>query len=315
MTVDNPPLGRPSWIRICFGAPDAEHQLVFVAAGNTPLDLRHQYPDANYTDGIHDPGQAWNAVTVGATLAGIESPDYLGWRPVAPLGALSPSSTTSLIWDDMWPHKPDVVMEGGNSAINPATGHADMIEDLSLLTTSRYTTGRLFVATGDTKRGDSPRRANGRHHPVRIPGVLGGDSKGPDHPFGRVDGSDGARVPSIEAGLPETAPLLWLWVDLGRALWCGGNALTLVAQEEIQPFDKEGSDVKSRDMHLYPLPWPVDQLRDLGATPVTMRVTLSYFVSPAQAAEGGQTATAMPRTGSASTSSGRLSRSMTSASD
>lgn len=48
----------------------------------------------------------------------------------------------------------------------------------------------------------------------------------------------------------------------------------------MQPFDKKGSDYKTRDMHLYKLPWPSDVLSNLGETQVSMRVTLSYFIEP-----------------------------------
>src|SRR5262249_49286991 len=97
-------------------------------------------------------GQAWNVLTVGAYTERvmIQSADFADWQPIARSGGLSPSSTTSLIWEHRWPLKPDIVMEGGNDAINPATQRADSVEDLSLLTTSQHATGRLFVATGDT---------------------------------------------------------------------------------------------------------------------------------------------------------------------
>ena len=35
-----------------------------------------------------------------------------------------------------------------------------------------------------------------------------------------------------------------------------------------------------RDMNLHQLPWPLAELEALGAAPVEMRVTLSYFVEP-----------------------------------
>jgi len=70
--------------------------------------------------------------------------------------------------------------------------------------------------------------------------------------------------------------------DLRRALRCATNSLTLIAQEELQPFDRksDGAGYCTRDMHLHELPWPRDVLLDLGEKPVTMRVTLSYFVEP-----------------------------------
>jgi hypothetical protein len=69
--------------------------------------------------------------------------------------------------------------------------------------------------------------------------------------------------------------------SLTRALQCQSNSLTLVAEAEIQPFDRGNTgSIGSKDMHLYVLPWPREALLDLGSTPVEMRVTLSYFVEP-----------------------------------
>jgi len=68
--------------------------------------------------------------------------------------------------------------------------------------------------------------------------------------------------------------------NLGRALYCAANSLTLVSEASLQPFDKRDGRYVTRDMHLYALPWPADVLTDLGETRVTMRVTLSYFVEP-----------------------------------
>lgn len=39
-------------------------------------------------------------------------------------------------------------------------------------------------------------------------------------------------------------------------------------------------------MHFHALPWPIAELRSLGAQPVTMRVTLSYFIEPSPGARG-----------------------------
>lgn len=64
--------------------------------------------------------------------------------------------------------------------------------------------------------------------------------------------------------------------SLERALRSANDALTLVAQGTLRPFD-EG---RMREMHLHELPWPIDVLRDLGETEVRLRVTLSYFIEP-----------------------------------
>jgi hypothetical protein len=135
------------------GVNDDQRRLVIVAGGNTPLDGRHNWPEINQLHGVDDPGQAFNVVTVGAftDFAAIRAAGYDNWRPVAEPGRLSPASRTSLIWQNKsWPLKPDIVMEGGNLAIDPATGRADCVDDLMLLTTHLSPAGALLTTTGDT---------------------------------------------------------------------------------------------------------------------------------------------------------------------
>jgi hypothetical protein len=125
-----------------------------VSAGNTPPDDRHNYPANNELHGVEDPAQGFNVVTVGAYTERvlIQTPGYDGWEPIARAGQLSPASRTSLVWEDKneWPLKSDIVMEGGNLALDPSTGHADYVDDLMLLTTRVAATGALLTATGDT---------------------------------------------------------------------------------------------------------------------------------------------------------------------
>ena len=77
--------------------------------------------------------------------------------------------------------------------------------------------------------------------------------------------------------------------NLDRALWCARNALCLVSQAEVQPYERPGGNkgtVKTKEMHLYELPWPIAELRGLGEQEVTMRVTLSYFIEPSPGRRG-----------------------------
>ena len=156
--TDDRDRGRPSsWSaridNLCSGFDDDFKRLVIVAAGNTPADDRHHYPNSNMNDfGIHDPGQSWNAITFGAfTEKGqIDPSEYPGWSVIAPIGDLSPCSSTSMTWQRPWPTKPDVVFEGGNMAIDPADGYADYVDSLQLLSTYFQPTTKPFVTTGDT---------------------------------------------------------------------------------------------------------------------------------------------------------------------
>jgi hypothetical protein len=54
----------------------------------------------------------------------------------------------------------------------------------------------------------------------------------------------------------------------------------MIYEGHLQPFRKDGSEVKTHHMNIHDLPWPVEALEDLGKEEVTMRVTLSYFVEP-----------------------------------
>lgn len=150
--------GRPSaWSatldRLTFDSDNqgANPRLVVVSAGNIQDAASWaEYPESNATEGIRDPAQAWNALTVGAftelvQIDPLEAPDCF---PIAPAGALSPFSTTSLIWQKESPLKPDVVFEGGNVGINalgPATASS-----LSLLTTNYLPTQLIFTTAEAT---------------------------------------------------------------------------------------------------------------------------------------------------------------------
>jgi hypothetical protein len=294
--IDSRDQGQPSsWSGeldlLSFGEEDSPKRLFVVSAGNVALENRHLYPDVNQTDGIHDPGQAWNVITVGAYTerATVRSPDFDGWRPIAVSGALSPCSTTSLVWEHDWPLKPDVVAEGGNSVLHPSGTRADVIDDVSLLTTARQQSGRLFVSTGDTSAAASLVARIGAtiqaeypaYWPETVRGLVMHAAEWTPHMLAEFrDGSRGdrtrRRLRCYGYGVP----------DLDRALWCSRNALSLVSQAELQPYRKVGSDIKTNEMHFYELPWPVVQLQELGEQQVRMRITLSYFIEPSPGRRG-----------------------------
>ncbi|MCI8526861.1 MAG: S8 family peptidase [Oscillospiraceae bacterium] len=121
-------------------------RLFFISAGNVePTELGAiEYPNANILHCVENPGQSWNALTVGAYTINITSEDeeFSGFSPVADVGDLSPYSSTSVSWNDKWPIKPEILLDGGNVATN-GTDYTNC-PDLSLLTTNRHPTIRLF---------------------------------------------------------------------------------------------------------------------------------------------------------------------------
>lgn len=68
--------------------------------------------------------------------------------------------------------------------------------------------------------------------------------------------------------------------NLSKAITCKTNLLTLISENEIQPFIRDGSRYITNEMHLHKLPWPTEVLLNLGETRVTLRITLSYFIEP-----------------------------------
>ncbi len=128
-------------------------RLFVVSAGNVDAGaLQVAHLDRSDTDAVHDPAQAWNALTVGAFTdkALIQGQGWSGWEAIAPAGELSPWSTTSVVFADAWPIKPDVVFEGGNVVKN-TKGEIDFpCPDVSLLSTNYQPAQKPFALSWAT---------------------------------------------------------------------------------------------------------------------------------------------------------------------
>jgi Subtilase family len=281
--------GRPSsWSaavdQLCYGGGD-RRRLIVLAAGNLRGDIRaREYPDRNDLEEVESPAQAWNPIVFGACTdkITIAHQDYQGWRLVALAGDLSPASRTSGIWDRQWPIRPDVVFEGGNFAhdgVNPATA----IDDLQLVSTHYRPNVRLFDAFGDT----SAATALGAHlsagimatrpelWPETVRGLVVHSAEWTPAMRQRFDdaGSQAQKLAMLRRygwGVP----------DLTRALLSAADDATLIIEDALLPFRKDGASIKTRDMNLHRLPWPRAELAALGALNVELRITLSYFIEP-----------------------------------
>lgn len=302
-TTDFRDRGKPSsWSSevdtLSHGGRDERPRLIVISVGNVEQAQWRNYIDENDTEQVHDPGQAWNALTVGAYTdkAWFDPQVYPGHSAIAPPGGLSPASTTSVQWASPWPNKPDVVMEGGNATRAPG-GLVDLPDELRLLSTYWKPMNRLLDATGDTSGAAALASGLAAAIQARLREPFGGDEVWPETVRALVvhsarwtremsDGTADKRVRLRRFG--------WGVPDLGRATWSATNALTLLAQRSIQPFANENPpgrapSVKSKDWHLYDLPWPTDALLALGETTVELRVTLSYFIEPNPARRGWRT--------------------------
>lgn len=293
VTEEGENTGRPtSWSgaldTISFGEVEGGERLIICAGGNiSPSEFNsiEDYPDLNEVTSVHSPGQAWNVLTVGAFTekTEINDPDLEEYRPMAPSGGLSPFSSTSQLWDRKWPIKPDVLFEGGNLAID----NSDFItecDDLSLLSTFHGTQRRQFETFRMTSAATalaSHFAASIQHHypdawPETVRGLI----------VHSANWTDVMKEQFLDLRLGRQGYLNILRIcgygvpNLQEALYCSENHLTLIAQEYLQPFAKEGSRVRTKDMHFYEMPWPEDILLGLEATEVKVKVTLSYFIEP-----------------------------------
>lgn len=292
-TPDGRDRGRPSsWSAavdaLASGASDQERRLVILAAGNTDPASRRNYPESNLTDGVHDPGQAWNALTVGGYTekAFVDQQQYPGWEALAPHSDLAPASCTSMTWQrTKWPIKPDIVLEAGNMARHAENDEPDYIDDaLQLLSTpDDFALNRPLATFGDTSAATAQAARLAAmlwaKYPNLTPEAVRGliiHSAQWTNPMLRrfTNGQDQidyeAVVRCFGYGVPRIRELLS----------SADNSLTLVAQGAIQPFEKVDGDIKYRELKLHALPWPKDVLEALANTEVSLRVTLSYLIEP-----------------------------------
>lgn len=293
---DNRDRGRPSaWssaVDLLAADADAEaprRRLIIVSAGNAAD--HDAYPAGNSSDSVHDPAQAWNALSVGAftALTRITEDGSDAYHPVAKDGGLSPFSTTSMTWEKHWPLKPDIVFEGGNLGTDGRK--ALTFASLSLLTTHHEPTRRSFTtATATSAAAALASRMAAR--------VLA------QYPHLKPESVRALLVQSADwtlamrsmylPGAPTKADYLRLVRHCGfgvpderRAIESVKNSLSMVIEDVITPFHRPaGKDVSLREMQLHELPWPKGELEALGEHEVEMRVTLSYFIEPSPSARG-----------------------------
>lgn len=269
--------------KLCYGIGDRRRFMV-MAAGNIHEDiLGAEYPDRNDASEIQNPAQAWNALVVGAYTEKtiLSDPSYTGWMPVAPAGELSPVSRTSVAWDTQWPVRPDVVLEGGNLA-HDGTNPADAAVDLQLLSTHYKPSLGLYRPFGAT----SAATALGANMAAQI--MAARPELWPETIRALIvqsaDWTPRVRAQIVAAKFLVKRALLrrygWGVPNIDHALKSTRNDATLMIEDVLLPFRKDGGDIKTQDMNVHELPWPKDELLSLGDQSVELRITLSYFIEP-----------------------------------
>jgi len=271
--------GRPSaWSaaidKICFGKVVGQ-QLFIVSGGNVVITKHEDYPSVNQTETIHDPAQAYNAITVGTFTRKDKIDISKGYKPLAEHGAMAPSNSTSLLFDKNWANKPDIVFEGGNSTTDgiEVSDHTE----LKLISTDAEFNKYVFTPFGDTsgaaglaaKMAAELRTLYPNFWVETIRGLMIHSAEWTDA-MKRIAKNNKDLLRTVGYGVP----------NILKAKYSANNSLTLIAEREIQPYKKVKSEGKYNDYHLFELPWPKDALEQLDEKEAKLIVILSYYIEP-----------------------------------
>ncbi|ATI81932.1 S8 family peptidase [Sphingobium yanoikuyae] len=266
-----------------------ETRLFCVAAGNVFTSALEPYEIANYADRnaqhrVQSPGQALNALTVGAaTNRCIEDLDL-----VAPEGDLSPTSRTSQSWSMRYANKPDIVMEGGNQILDEDGDYSTPNRQTLLLTTHHQVPRFPLSFTGETSAATAQAAGLATRLAASYPNFRAETLRGMMvHSAQFTDAMRSRYRSGVQNG--KTRSEAWSHVvdcfgwgvpNEERLFQSAGNALTLIVEDEILPFELFEKQIRLRQMKYFELPWPTEVLRRLDREEVELRCTLSYFVQP-----------------------------------
>lgn len=257
-------------------------RLIIISAGNVRTDEIQNagYPNANILHSVESPAQAWNAITVGAYsgIIEIEDKELKGFNAICNVNELSPYSSTSTTWGNNWPIKPDVLFMGGNIATNGTDFTS--CHDLSILTTNYQQFGNSFTSIHGTSAASAQAAWFAAQiaseypslWPETIRGLMIHSADWPEDMKKQfcTDNKKTSGIRNLLRACGYGIP------NLHKAIICLKNSVNMIIESELQPFTNKSMN----EMHIHKIPWPHDVLLAMGNTPVTLRVTLSYYIEP-----------------------------------
>lgn len=270
--------------------PDRDASRLFIIAAGNVDQYSRNFLDESDTSPIENPGQAWNALTVGAftNLTDLPTdPSYKDWSVLAEKGELSPHSRTSLLFGNKgWPIKPDICMEGGNALTDGSqlfetrhplvslrtTGHENDLSLVSANATSSATAQAARLAALTMHKYPS-------YWTETIRGLMTHRAEWTPLMYAKIDAAT-----TKQARLALLRRYGWGVPSEETLLNSSFNSATLISQDEFRPFS--GKDFSQREFRLHTLPWPKEVLEMLGTQIVRLRVTLSYFIEPTASRRG-----------------------------
>lgn len=186
------------------------------------------------------------------------------------------------MWDNKWPIKPEIVLEGGN-VIKDSDGYYAGEDELSLITTNSIPNRSQFTTIWAT----SASSAQATYMAVKLQSMY--PNAWPETIRALLIHSASWTSEMIRQFLKDQTKTSYRKLlricgygvpNLQKAIYCANNSVNLIVQSELQPFTKKAGKYITNDMHMYEIPWPKEVLESLFDTPVEMKVTLSYFIEP-----------------------------------
>jgi hypothetical protein len=259
--IDNLALGN-------YGVDESSPRLIIISAGNTSeseIEEAGDYETAVALHSVEDPAQSWNALTIGAYTekASSTGDSYIdNYKPLVEPGSYSPFNSSSLMWSDKWPIKPDIVLEGGNLGYNEESKgiRYSVFDHLSLLTANnKYHKGNYFTTMAMTSSATA-QAANMAAKIVEVYPDIWPETIRALMVHSAEWTSQMTRQVFKEKKIKditktERSELLRLVgygvPNLDRALYSARNSVNLVVEDEIQPFKEKRSFVTINEMSLH----------------------------------------------------------------
>lgn len=290
ITTESDGSGKPSAFSSAIDNFIANYKkLFFISAGN--LDKLNglnisAFNDLRLNNGIEDPAQSWNAITVGAYTEKCDISQCLpGNIPLANEGDLSPYSKVST-FEDKWPIKPEVVFEGGNVELNCNTKQINDTCNLSLIACdARFSPTEPFPPFCSFNATSAATALASKFATELM-------SKYPDYwpetiRALMIHSAQWTEIMKRKVGPAPNKSNLKKWLrffgygvpNMTKAKWSTQSALSLILEQYYSPYRKETDGTNKEQVIFITLPWPKEfLLKVIADKKIKVTVTLSHFV-------------------------------------
>jgi hypothetical protein len=254
---------------LSFGQNGEGKRLFIVGAGDATLEEFKELRPSKAGNRVKSPAQAWNALTVGDYEDICSCAINIGRSK----DAADSQDSQMYDWRLKGPIKPDIVWDCRGSGINGAPSQSSLtsyFKPQEHLLASLSGSSRAVALTAHAialLMIEYPKR-----NPETLRGLMVHSASWPNGLLEKLRLPDtksiGRRISlrTFGYGIP----------DMAKALSSKTNDVTMIIEAVIQPYAKKGMNA----MHMHKVPWPKEQLRAMGDSLVTMRLTLSYYIEP-----------------------------------